>query len=236
MDDADLLLPHTSDDEAWQATLLSFFLAQLSALSASTDRVLVVLLCSTAGALRLARAVQSAVEMTLEGSLPTAAIRLSILQHLLVPLCAPRSAAESFPFLPAVVAECGGMTGSDLSAVVREAAQHALSTNSDTLTYPNFQAALQLVSASSAGQAVKVDLEARVGWDDIVGMDSIKQQLQDFLVPLLAPPNIAAQSIATVLRSPPGVLLYGPPGTGQPQLSRSTLLCSIAHTAQRHSD
>ena len=163
MDDADQLLPRTSDDETWQHSLQSCLLDQLASLCASTERVLLVLLCSTAGVQRLAAAVRSAVEVTLEACLPTAAHRLSLLHHMLSPLCAPQSAAQSLPFLPAVAAECGGMSGADLLAVVREAAQHALCDERDRLTHADFQAALQLVSASSAGDSVKVDSEARVG-------------------------------------------------------------------------
>ena len=219
VDEADLLLPRTSDDETWQCTLLSCFLDQLASLSASTDRVLLILLCSTAGVLRLANAVRSAIEVTLEAYLPTAAHRLSLLQHFLLPLCASQSTAESFPFLPDIVAECGGMSGADLLALVREAAQHALSNERDTLTHSDFQAALQLVSASSASGMVTAETEVRVGWEDIVGMQQIKQELQDCLIPLLNHPTTAtttsAPSLLASLRSPPGVLLYGPPGTGQ---------------------
>jgi len=222
MDDADQLLPRSSDDETWQYTLQSAFLDQLASLSASTDRVLLLLLCSTAGVVRLAPAVRSATEVTLEASLPTSTHRLLLLQQYLSPLCAlPQSAAESFPFLPAVVAECGGMSGADLLALIREAAQHALSNERDQLTQADFQAALQVVSASSAGGTVMVDSEARVGWDDVVGMEAIKRELQDCLIPLLNQSSTSAAmpapSLLSSLRSPPGVLLYGPPGTGQLQ-------------------
>lgn len=236
MDDADQLLPRSSDDETWQYTLQSAFLSQLASLSASTDRVLLLLLCSTASVIRLAPAVRSAVEVTLEASLPTAPHRLSLLQHFLSPLCAAKqSAADSFPFLPAVVAECGGMSGADLLALTREAAQHALSNERDQLTQSDFQAALQVVSASSAGGTVKVKSEVRVGWDDVVGMESIKREMQDCLIPLLnhSATFVAATapSLLSSLRSPPGVLLYGPPGTGQLHFTAShycpsPLLCA----------
>ena len=231
MDDADLLLPRSSDDDTWQYTLQSAFLDQLASLSASPDRVLLIVLCSTASRHRLAAAVQSGVELTLEASLPTTAHRLAILQHLLSPLCAPQSAAECFSFLPAVVTECGGMSGADLSALVCEAAQHAQSDERDTLTRVDFQAALQVVSASSADGSVKVDSERRVVWDDIVGMDSIKQDMQDCLIPLLNPSSTsttnAAPSLLSCLRSPPGLLLYGPPGTGQIQSPPRTVTPSL---------
>ena len=222
MDDADLLLPRVSDDETWQYTLLSAFLDQLAVLSGSADRVLLVVLCSTAGVVRLSPAVRSAVEVTLEGSLPTAAQRLRMLHHMLAPLCLQQqSPAEEFPYLPAVVAECGGMSGADLQALIREAAQQALSDERDIPTHADFQAALRLVSASSPGESVKVEVDKRVAWDDIVGMEKIKQQLQDCLVPLLhhsaASTTTATPSLLSSLRSPPGVLLYGPPGTGQLQ-------------------
>ena len=234
MDDADLLLPRLSDDETWHHTLLSRFLDQLASLSASTDRVLLVLLCSTTAVLRLAPAVRSAVEVTLEAALPTAAHRLSLLHHFVSPLCEGRSAAHTFPFLPAVVAECGGMSGADLSAVVHAAAQHALSDERDMLTYGDFQAALQLVSASSAAGSVKVDSEARVEWDDIVGMQEVKRQMQDCLIPLLSHCSTAtaAPSLLTSLRSPPGVLLYGPPGTGQSLSQLSSTVHAVLETCK----
>lgn len=242
MDDADQLLPRTSDDESWQHTLLSAFLDQLTSLSTSTDRVLLVLLCSTTAVSRLAPAVRSAVEVTLEASLPTAAHRLSLLQHFLSPLCTPpHSAVDSFPYLPAIVAECGGMSGADLLALVREAAQHALSHDRNTLTQPDFRAALQSVSASStaSGVSVKVESEARVGWDDVVGMQHIKREMQDCLIPLLhhsvtSATTATAPSLLSSLRTPPGLLLYGPPGTGQLTVTAATLSSVSVCSATLH--
>ena len=218
MDDVDLLLPRVSDDETWQYMLLSSFLDQLAKLSASADRVLLVMLCSTTGATRLSPAVRSAVELTLEASLPTAAERLLVLHHLLSPLCEDHTAAEAFPYLPAVVAECGGKSGADLLALVSEAADQALLREREVPTHADFQAALRLVSASSAGATVKVEIDKQVAWDDIVGMEHIKQQVRDCLIPLLHHFTTATPTkhpLLSLLRSPPGVLLYGPPGTGQ---------------------
>ncbi|KNH05507.1 hypothetical protein XU18_3478 [Perkinsela sp. CCAP 1560/4] len=62
-----------------------------------------------------------------------------------------------------------------------------------------------------------MDLQTKVAWDDIAGLKSAKDTLEEVIIwPLLRP------DIFTGLRGPPkGILLFGPPGTGKTLLARA---------------
>ena len=62
-----------------------------------------------------------------------------------------------------------------------------------------------------------MDLHTKVTWDDIAGLKTAKDTLEEVIIwPLLRP------DIFTGLRGPPkGILLFGPPGTGKTLLARA---------------
>ena len=56
-------------------------------------------------------------------------------------------------------------------------------------------------------------------FDDIAGIDQIKQELQDMIIlPLKEPQLFVSHSLFSL---PKGVLLYGPPGTGKTMLAKA---------------
>ena len=58
---------------------------------------------------------------------------------------------------------------------------------------------------------------ADVTFDDVIGAESAKEELQDFMGYLRDPREYARHGI----RAPKGVLLYGPPGTGKTMLAKA---------------
>ena len=63
----------------------------------------------------------------------------------------------------------------------------------------------------------------KTSWDDVAGLEDVKQALQEAVIyPLLRP------DLFTGLRRPQNLLLYGPPGTGKTLLVRATASTSNA--------
>ncbi|KAK8817137.1 ATPase [Blastocystis sp. ATCC 50177/Nand II] len=61
--------------------------------------------------------------------------------------------------------------------------------------------------------------DIHTSFDDIAGIDNIKQELQDMIIlPLSQPQLFISHSLFTL---PKGVLLYGPPGTGKTMLAKA---------------
>jgi transitional endoplasmic reticulum ATPase len=135
--------------------------------------------------------------------------------------------------LRGIAAEAHGYTGSDLAALVREAAMAALrrllpSLPMDGTPLPaealerlrveadDFTQARRSVQPSALREIV-VEVP-KVRWDDIGGLGEVKRSLHERAeLPLRRPDAFARLGI----RAPKGVLLYGPPGTGKTMLAKA---------------
>jgi len=125
-----------------------------------------------------------------------------------------------------------GFVGADLEALVKEAAMNALRRLLEKVspeeeiseedisrlfvTYDDFKHALNYVEPS-AMREVLVEVP-NVTWDDIGGLEDVKQQLREMVEwPLKHPESFKRLGI----EPPKGVLLYGLPGTGKTLLAKA---------------
>ena len=126
-----------------------------------------------------------------------------------------------------------GFVGADIAAVAREAAMHRLRTvlpeiNLEEETIPqqtleklivdqnDFEEALKMVHPSSLRE-VMLEIP-RVKWEDIGGLENIKQELKEAVEwPLKQPETFKKIGI----RPPRGILLHGPPGCGKTLLAKA---------------
>mmetsp|Transcript_38284 Transcript_38284/g.108230 ORF Transcript_38284/g.108230 Transcript_38284/m.108230 type:complete len:577 (+) Transcript_38284:1138-2868(+) len=122
---------------------------------------------------------------------------------------------------------CHGYTGADIAALCREAAMTAFSADdggaAPAVGKVHFEEASRKVKASVA-RGAEVDA-GQVGWDDIGGLDSVKERLQQAVEwPLLH--SEAFKRLG--LSAPRGVLLHGPPGCCKTTLARAAASSSKA--------
>ncbi|NJE25271.1 AAA family ATPase [Thermococcus sp. MV5] len=136
-----------------------------------------------------------------------------------------------------------GFVGADLAALAREAAMAALrrlieegkidfeaeSIPKEVLeelkvTRRDFYEALKMVEPSALREVL---LEVpNVRWEDIGGLEDVKQQLREAVEwPLKYPEAFIAMGI----NPPKGILLYGPPGTGKTLLAKAVATESEAN-------
>ncbi|MFC1569380.1 AAA family ATPase [bacterium] len=73
------------------------------------------------------------------------------------------------------------------------------------------------IASSDVGEVLKDVERPRTRFDDVIGAESAKKELQFFIDYLKNPRRFAALG----LKPPKGVLLYGPPGTGKTMLARA---------------
>lgn len=127
-----------------------------------------------------------------------------------------------------------GLVGADLKAICQKAAYSALRRQ-----VPDLHAAAQMPQGSPIPenmtltqadllQAVKevkpsvlrsVEIESpEVTWDEIGGLETIKQTLQESVEGALLYPELYQQTGA---KAPRGILLWGPPGTGKTLLAKA---------------
>ncbi|MFH1592277.1 MAG: CDC48 family AAA ATPase [Candidatus Woesearchaeota archaeon] len=127
-----------------------------------------------------------------------------------------------------------GFVGADVSALAKEAAMSALrrvlpSVNLKenqqfpkevldklSITDGDLKDALKLVRPSALREVLVES--PNVHWEDIGGLDGLKQELKEAVEwPLKHPQVFTAMGI----RAPRGILLYGPPGTGKTQIAKA---------------
>ena len=119
-----------------------------------------------------------------------------------------------------------GMVGADLKAICQKAAYTALRRLAPALDAPapdhmsiiqaDFLQAIKEVKPSVL-RSVEVE-SPDVSWDDIGGLASIKQTLQESVEGALLYPELYQQTGA---KAPRGILLWGPPGTGKTLLAKA---------------
>lgn len=119
-----------------------------------------------------------------------------------------------------------GMVGADLKAVCQKAAYTALRRQVPglqqpipdvmTITQEDFLQALREVKPSVLRS---VEVEApNVSWEQIGGLETIKQTLQESVEGALLYPDLY---VRTGAKAPRGILLWGPPGTGKTLLAKA---------------
>ncbi|MCD6351007.1 MAG: AAA family ATPase, partial [Armatimonadetes bacterium] len=133
--------------------------------------------------------------------------------------------------LDEIAEETFGYVGADLAAVVRQAGLIAIrrhlggavetvtpATVADVvITQEDLLAAVE-AQPPSALRELRVELPEHITWDDIGGLEEVKQELQETLVHGLRHPEVFRQLGQRPLR---GVLFYGPPGTGKTLLAKA---------------
>ncbi|MHC0066175.1 AAA family ATPase [Nostoc sp. UIC 10890] len=119
-----------------------------------------------------------------------------------------------------------GFVGADIKALCQKAAYIALrrqvpSLNSPvpenmTIVQQDFLEAIKEIKPSVL-RDVAVEVPS-VSWDDIGGLDDVKQKLQESVEGALLYPELYEQTKA---KPPRGILLWGPPGTGKTLLAKA---------------
>jgi len=134
-----------------------------------------------------------------------------------------------------------GFVGADIAALTREAAMNALRRflpqidlekevipaevlEKIKVTREDFANALKTIQPSALREVV---LEIpNVKWDDIGGLESVKQELREAVEWPLKYPDVFKR---LGIRPPRGILLYGPPGTGKTLLAKAVATESQAN-------
>ncbi len=128
--------------------------------------------------------------------------------------------------LGAIADLCLGLVGADLKALCQKAAYTALRRQVPSLDGPipddmtvsqqDFLIAIQSVKPSAL-RAVEVETPD-ITWEDIGGLDEVKQTLQESVEGALLYPELYEKTKA---QAPRGILLWGPPGTGKTLMAKA---------------
>ncbi len=137
-------------------------------------------------------------------------------------------------------AKTHGFVGADIAALTKEAAMHTLRKilpNIDfdkpltpeilsklVVSKENFDEALK-ITEPSAMREVLLEIP-NVYWDDVGGLETVKQQLIEAVEWPITHPEIFQRHGVT---PPHGILLYGPPGTGKTLLAKAVATESQAN-------
>ena len=128
--------------------------------------------------------------------------------------------------LAAIADQAVGLVGADLKALCQKAAYTALRRQVPSLDHPTPEAmSLSKTDFAQAIKAIKpsvlraVEVESpQVQWDEIGGLATVKQTLQEAVEGALLYPELYQQTKA---QAPRGILLWGPPGTGKTLLAKA---------------
>jgi len=138
---------------------------------------------------------------------------------------------QPMPLEPSVALEAiadlsVGMVGADLKALCQKAAYTALRRllpslaapipHTMTVTQADFLHALKQIKPAVL-RSVEVE-SPQVAWDEIGGLESVKQTLQESVEGALLYPELYHHTKA---KAPRGILLWGPPGTGKTLLAKA---------------
>ncbi len=147
--------------------------------------------------------------------------RLEILKIMTQPMPVDRSVD-----LAAIADLSVGMVGADLKALCQKAAYTTLRRLLPTLESPppnrmsvtqaDFLHAIKQVKPAVL-RSVEVEVP-RVTWDQIGGLETVKQALQESVEGALLYPELYHHTKA---KAPRGILLWGPPGTGKTLLAKA---------------
>ncbi|MBU7582152.1 MAG: AAA family ATPase [Nostoc sp. TH1S01] len=128
--------------------------------------------------------------------------------------------------LDAIAERSVGFVGADLKALCQKAAYTALRRQipsidgeipeNMTVTQADFLQALKEIKPAVL-RSVEVEVP-QIAWDDIGGLDNIKQTLKESVEGALLYPELYLQTKAL---APKGILLWGPPGTGKTLLAKA---------------
>ncbi|MFX0014175.1 MAG: CDC48 family AAA ATPase [Promethearchaeota archaeon] len=137
-------------------------------------------------------------------------------------------------------AKTHGFVGADIAALTKEAAMHTLRKVLPKIDFDkpltpdilsklvvskeNFDEALK-ITEPSAMREVLLEIP-NIRWDDIGGLETVKQQLIEAVEWPIAHPEIFKRHGIT---PPHGILLYGPPGTGKTLLAKAVATESQAN-------
>ncbi|WP_414753489.1 AAA family ATPase [Anabaena sp. CCY 9910] len=128
--------------------------------------------------------------------------------------------------LDAIAERSVGFVGADLKALCQKAAYTALRRQMPsvesavpenmTVSQVDFLQALKEIKPAVL-RSVEVEVP-HIAWDDIGGLDTIKQTLRESVEGALLYPELYLQTKAL---APKGILLWGPPGTGKTLLAKA---------------
>uniref|UniRef100_A0A3Q2YJM7 AFG2 AAA ATPase homolog B n=1 Tax=Hippocampus comes TaxID=109280 RepID=A0A3Q2YJM7_HIPCM len=221
LDELDSLFPRRSGSSAPENRLVAQLLTLMDGVDRS-DRFLVIGATNRPDSLdpALRRPGRFDREQVIIGP-PTLRQRAAILSVLCekMPVCSSVDLTE-------LAQRTTGYVGSDLSALCREAAMHAMRENGSgeqTVALKHFLVALKLVRPSCLRSSLgRTDL-APVAWEQIGGLDDIKLKLRQSIEwPLMYPEAFSRLGLCR----PRGVLLYGPPGCAKTTLVRAAASAS----------
>ena len=125
-----------------------------------------------------------------------------------------------------IASKCHGYSGADLQSLCTSALMQCIESTGDpsaAITEENFLDAMKNVGASVARSVTDSFPPAR--WDDIGGLDEVKNLLKQYCVwPITRANDFARLGI----HLPKGVLLHGPPGCAKTTLARAAVTASGA--------